>query len=415
MSSPSQQLGLIEVLRVKAVRRLWIAQLVSVFGDFLVIFAVLSHASFNLKASPSQVTFIIVVFLVPYALVGPVVGVFVDRWNIKRTMIASDLIRAVLVLLLVFTDTLGWIYATLFLLSTVSTFFVPAQIIAIRALAPMEGLMSANALMQQAIQFVRIITPALAGALVGWFGARPCYLLDSGSFLVSAAIVGTLVITRKSAASAARRHPVAAVAGDLVATVRFIFTHSVLAFVILAMGAGVFALSCVGPLVAVYVRDELKSTEFVFGAINSALGVGMIVATLIISRFARHRSKSHMILLGLSFMAAGVMLMGTLKTIPTAALGLFGLGLGAGFVLVSGQTEVQISTPVDMVGRVSGSLWSLMSLAQLPGLLLSGSMARRIGIGYVFCATSVILIFMAAFGWLSLREPQPKRAALTEP
>jgi MFS family permease len=389
--------------------------MVSVFGDFLVIFAVLGHASFNLNASPAQITLIVVIFLVPYAFIGPIVGVFVDRWNIKRTMIASDLIRAALVLLLVFADNLGWIYATLFLLSTVSTFFVPAQIVAIRAITPPEGLISANALMQQAMQMVRIFTPALAGAMVGWFGATICYLIDSASFLISAAIIWTLHIARDPAASSKESHPINAVINDLLLSVKFIFTNASLAFAILAMAAGIFALSCVGPLIAVYVRDELKSSEVVFGTINSAVGVGMVVATLAISRISQQRSKSHLLIVGLLIMGGGVLILAGLKNILTAGIGLFAVGLGVDFVLISGQTIIQLQTPVDMVGRVSGSLWALMSVAQLPGLVLSGSMVQRIGITYVFFGAAVMLILVAILGAFSLPQEQPDSAAVTEP
>jgi len=96
------QLTIREVFKLKPVRRLWAAQVVSVFGDFLAIFAVISYVSFNLHASAGQVTLITVSFMIPFAIVGPVAGVFVDRWNVKRTMIASDLIRGVLCLALVF-------------------------------------------------------------------------------------------------------------------------------------------------------------------------------------------------------------------------------------------------------------------------------------------------------------------------
>jgi DHA3 family macrolide efflux protein-like MFS transporter len=414
MTTSIQQLGLRAVLQITAVRRLWIAQLVSVFGDFLVIFAVLSHASFNLNASPAQITSVVVVFLVPYAFIGPIVGVFVDRWNIKRTMIASDLIRAALVLLLVFADDLGWIYATLFLLSTVSTFFVPAQIVTIRAITPPEGLISANALMQQAMQMVRIFTPALAGAMVGWFGATPCYVIDSASFLISAAIIWTLRIARDPAASSKDGHRINAVINDLLLSVKFIFTNASLAFAILAMAGGIFALSCVGPLIAVYVRDELKSSEVVYGAINSSVGVGMVVATLAISRFSQRRSKGHLLLVGLFIMGGGVLVLAALKNIPAVGIGLFAVGLGVDFVLISGQTMIQVQTPVDMVGRVSGSLWALMSVAQLPGLALSGSMVQRIGITRVFFAAAVMLILIAILGAFSIPQEQPDRAAVTE-
>ena len=147
MAAEIKQLSFGEVLALRPVRYLWIARLVSIFGDFLALFAVLSDVSFRLKATPAQVTLISVAFLMPFALLGPVAGVFVDRWDAKRTMIWSDLIRAALALGLLFASGLNQIYAILFALSAVSTFFLPAQTIMIRSVTPREGLMAANALM----------------------------------------------------------------------------------------------------------------------------------------------------------------------------------------------------------------------------------------------------------------------------
>src|SRR5262244_1425693 len=202
MTSEAKQLSFGEVLALRPVRQLWIAQIVSIFGDFLALFAVLSDVSFRLHANAAQVTLISVAFLIPFALLGPIAGVFVDRLDARLTMIASDLIRAALALGLVFAAGLNQIYAILFALSAVSTFFVPAQTIMIRTVTPREGLLAANALMQQAFQVVRIISPAIAGALVRWIGAKPAYYFDSASFIFSASMIAAITITRVAAAAA---------------------------------------------------------------------------------------------------------------------------------------------------------------------------------------------------------------------
>src|SRR5262245_3374270 len=288
MEAESKQLSFGEVLAIRPVRRLWIAQIVSIFGDFLALFAVLSDVSFRLHATAAQVTLISVAFLIPFALLGPIAGVFVDRLDARMTMISSDLIRAALVLGLVFASGLNQIYAILFALSAVSTFFVPAQTIMIRAITPTEGLLAANALMQQAFQVVRIISPAIAGAMVKWIGAKPAYYFDAASFIFSAAMIAAIAILRDGASepsAPSESGKLRSILNDLVEGARFIFTHATISFVILAMAAAMFALSCFGPLIAVYVRDSLKGTEFQFGVINSLIGVGMIFATQFITRF----------------------------------------------------------------------------------------------------------------------------------
>lgn len=410
-SAAPTPLTLAEVFRLQPVRRLWTAQVVSVFGDFLALFAVLSHVSFHLHATAAQVTGISISFMLPFAVVGPVAGVFVDRWNVKRTMIASDLLRAAVVVALVFVDGLWPIYLLLFLMSTVSAFFVPAQSVTVRTLVPAHGLVVANALMQQAMQFARILSPALAGALVAAAGPASAYLLDAVSYFVSAALIATLVIAREPARPAPGTHPVRAVLDDLATGVRFIVTHPLLTFVIVAMACGMFAVACFGPLIAVYVRDILRSSEIVFGVVNAMIGVGMIAGTLVASRLARRVPKGgQIVVVGLLTMGAAVAFVAAIPAVWATGVGLFGLGIGVVFVFVSASALVQGLTPLALVGRVSSSLWAVLSVAQLAGLVISASSAAAIGIVNLFYASAGMLAAMSLLGLVALPKGEAKAA-----
>src|ERR1044071_5977119 len=101
-TSAATPLSFGEVLRIPAVKRLFLAQVVSVFGDFIAIFAVIAYVTFTLHGTATQISMILVSFLLPLAFVSPVAGVFVDKWNLKATMITSDVIRGFLILGLVF-------------------------------------------------------------------------------------------------------------------------------------------------------------------------------------------------------------------------------------------------------------------------------------------------------------------------
>jgi MFS family permease len=411
MTAETKQLSFSEVLALRPVRLLWIAQIVSIFGDFLALFAVLSDVSFRLKATPAQVTLISVAFLVPFALLGPIAGVFVDRLDARLTMISSDLIRSALAICLVFASGLDQIYAILFALSAVSTFFVPAQTIMIRSITPREGLMAANALMQQAFQVVRIISPAIAGAMVKWIGAKPGYYFDGATFIFSASMIAAIAVSRTTAAAATppESGKLKSILNDLLAGARFIFTHATISFVMLAMAAGMFALSCFAPLIAIYVRDTLKSTEFQFGVINSMIGVGMIFATQFITRFAKNRSKSLLVVAGLLGMGVAVMVMASIGHVVVAGIGAFGIGFGAIFIVVPTQTLMQQETPVELVGRVSSSFMSVLSVSQLLGLIISGSLTQKLGIRNLFFASAAMLVLFALFGFFRL--PKPAQAA----
>ena len=116
--------------------------------------------------------------MLPIVFVGPIAGVFVDRWPIKPTLISSDLIRAVLALLLIPATSVWQVYGVLAALSCVSAFFGPAQTVTIRSHVPIAGLMSANALMQIAFMGSRIVGPGDRRRLVASFTPQVCYAID---------------------------------------------------------------------------------------------------------------------------------------------------------------------------------------------------------------------------------------------
>src|ERR1051326_9176578 len=162
-AAPAAAMTFRDVLRIDVMRRVWIAQVVSLFGDFLALFAVLAVVSFRLHASPNEVTGVQIAYMLPIVFIGPIAGVFVDRWPLKPTLVSSDLIRAGLASLLIFATSMWEVYAILAALSCVSAFFGPAQTVTIRSHVPLEGLIAANALMQIAFMGSRIVGPSIAG------------------------------------------------------------------------------------------------------------------------------------------------------------------------------------------------------------------------------------------------------------
>src|SRR5690349_13215235 len=258
-----------EVLRVTVMRRVWYAQLVSLLGDFLALFAVISVVTYRLNGTPAQVTGVQIAYMLPLALLGPLSGVFVDRWPLKPTLVASDLIRAGLVLLLFATTSMWQIYVVLAALSCVSSFFGPAQSVTIRSHVPAHGLISANSLMQMAMLGTRVVGPATAGALVSAFGPKVCYAIDFVSFVVSAGLISSVAIIRPPSpprtAEESANNKIHQLLRDMSEGIKFIFHHASLSFVVMAMAAGMFVMGCFGPLIAIYVRDWLHAKAGIFG------------------------------------------------------------------------------------------------------------------------------------------------------
>src|SRR5262245_35642080 len=217
------------LLQQRLFRTLWLAQLVSIFGDFLALFGVINLITFTMHGTAVQVTAVTISYVLPLALIGPVAGVFVDHWNPKLVMISSDVIRAGLILWLPFVSDVRQICAIFALLSTVSSFFMPAQSVVVRTIVPREGLLAANALISQAFYIVRLVSPAVAALLILWLTEKACFYFDSASFVFSAVMIGGLTIARPERAQVEKT--LRSLTKDFLAGNRFIFTHAGLAFV----------------------------------------------------------------------------------------------------------------------------------------------------------------------------------------
>lgn len=396
------------ILQYKPFRALWLAQFVSVFGDFLALFAVISLITFRWHGTPVQVTTVTMAFVLPMAVISPIAGVFVDHWNVKRLMIASDLIRAVLILMLVFVHNVSQISAIFLVLSSVSSFFTPAQSVTLRTIVPADSLLAANALMMQAFYIVRLLSPAAAGALVAWLTEKSCFYIDIASFVFSAAMISTLAVIRPARAQGEKT--VKSLAQDFLAGNKFIFTHAGLAFVFIAMAVAMFALSSFSPLISIYIRDSLHAGTFMFGLISAMVGVGMIVGTQLVTRLAGSGPKAYVVMGGLFLLGLGAGLLGAFRYTAMAALGTFAMGFGIAFVWIPAQTMSQQETPPQMVGRVSSTFMSLIAVSQVFGLMLSGYLAQRLGIRPVFLACAGALALISIAGHFVMRGRTPDTA-----
>ena len=401
--SATPQLSMRQALAIPAFRKLWLATLVSIFGDFLALYAIFSEMTFRMHASARAITLVTVFFLLPLAFVGPVAGVFVDRWHPRRTMVVSDIARALLVLGLVFARAPWHIYAVFLALSTFSSFFTPARSVTLPQIVPLHGLMSANALIQQTVQILQMGSPVLAGALAGWAGPSSCYYLDSASFVFSGLMIATIAIPPRPAHANREVKPIVR---DLLSGVRFIVGHPVIGFVILSIAAGTFAISAFGSLIAVYVRDVLHANSFLFGALGSAIGAGMLAGGFVVTPLARRiQQKAHLITAGILLCGACIAAIAWIRNDGAALAGCVGIGIGASLLTIAAMTLMQGQVPAEMRGRVSSSSMSLISISQGVALLFAGDLASRLGIAPVFYGSAALLLLIAVAGMFRLRKP----------
>jgi DHA3 family macrolide efflux protein-like MFS transporter len=300
------------------------------------------------------------------------------------------------------------VYAILFTMSVVSAFFVPAQSVAVRTLVPMAGLMAVNGLMSQAQQGSLIVAPSVAGELVELAGANSCFLYDSFSFFFSAALVMTLTIDRQ-----APRTERSAVLNSMRQGFGFIFSHSTISFVILAMTAGMFAMRCFGALLSIYVRDVLHSTSAAFGVLNTLIGIGMIIGTQLLTRFARHIPQQNLVVYGLGGMGIAVLTTAAFGTMGSTAAGMLGLGLCSSAIFITATTLIQHETPHELLGRVMSCLMSLVAGSQVISMFVAGPVAEKIGIPNLYYGSAAMLVGIGVGGYFKLPKAEKAESAKT--
>jgi len=422
-------LSMREVLAIAPLRRIWYAQTVSVFGDFMALFAVITVMTFNLHATPQQITGVQIAYLLPIAVLGIISGVFVDRWPVKITLVLSDYVRALLCLLLLFAHSIWEYYAVMASISIFSSFFSPAQGVAIRSVVPMHGLRSANSLMQQAFFILRIVGGPVAVFVVHVFTAKWNYVIDSASFIASGSLIASIAlnIPRKSAEPAAKviaeeKSGIARILEDMKQGISFIFHHAALLFVILALAAGMFVMGCFGPLIAVFVRDSLKASSGIFSACSACIGVGLFLGMTLLNAVAKKAKNTTLVYFGLGGIAVGTLLLAlgphiTVARIPIdiafTIVGCFMIGFACAGIIIPSQTMIQQETPQAMLGRVGSTVMSLIFSAQIAGLLLSGVLANYTSIRRVFilCTIMLAVLMLAGKLWMEPEDHTPAPAA----
>lgn len=405
------------VLRIAPLRRLWYAQVVSVFGDFLALFAVMTIVTYKLHATPQQVTGIQIAYLAPIAVLGTISGVFADRWPVKLTLVSSDLTRAALCLLLLLVHSVAGFYLVLAAISVVSSVFSPAQGIALRSAVPFHGLRSANALMQQVMFIMRIIGGPIAVTIVTLLGVRVCYVGDAISFIASASLIASIALKIPARSAAPQPGSGSAVVPSqptgirrLLADMRegasFILHHAALLFVITALAAGMFALGCFAPMIAVYVRDNLHASQKIFGVTSAMIGIGLLAGINILTAVAKKVKHTMLVYFGLGGMALGTLVLAAIPHLITTIPALILIGFAAGGIIVPSQTMIQEETPHTMLGRVGSTVMSFVFSAQIAGLLLSGVLAEYTSVRGVFLLSGILLAVLILAGKLWM-EPKP--------
>jgi MFS family permease len=403
-----------ELLRSRDFRNVFLAQSVSVFGDGITPVA-LTFAVLGLTGSGTDLGIVLACQSIPLVLLALVGGVWADRLPRARLMVASDLVRAAVqfvgaVLLLSGTAQIWQLAVLAALHGAAEAFFRPAAGALLPQIVPAARLQQANSLMGMSDNFGWMVGPAVAGMLVGLIGAGGAILIDSATFLVSAAFLTALRVPAVLKTEAAHGffdelrkgwHEVKSRTWLWVMLLRV----CLVLFIVIA------PFQVLGPLGLI----EEGYGAVAWGWLQAVFSAGMIVGMLIAMRYRPKRPMITVTFTGATAVAAPLAL--AIFGDPWTLGVIYGLrGVSVGILVAVWNTTLQTQISRESLGRVTAWDW-MASLALWPvGLAVAGPLAQAFGVTTMCWATGIIGLF-AAFWVLLVKDVWRLRpaAALGDP
>lgn len=375
---------MLRVLRQRNFALLWTGGLISGLGDWF-LFIALPFYIYDLTGSALATGGMFITETLPSILFGSLAGVFVDRWDRRWTMVAADLSRALLLLLLLTArspDTVWIIFVVTFAQSTIGQFFGPARGALIPRLVADGELVTANALTSTTSELNRLIGPALGGALMGALGFGTVVLLDAASFLFSALMILAITAPRLCRSSPATTESGSwrKVWSEFATGLQLIRASPTLRPLLVVLATFMVGQGIINVLLIPFVKDVLHGDALVLGWIASAQGVGGLIGGLAISHLGRPVPPARLIAIG--FIATGLLLIAVVHVtglLPVLAL-IAVIGLAVVGVNVGVQTLLQQTVADEYRGRVFGTVQTIQSSLLLVGMALAGALGGRLGI-----------------------------------
>ncbi|MDP9245498.1 MAG: MFS transporter, partial [Chloroflexota bacterium] len=173
---------------------LWAGGLISFVGDW-VLYIGMPISIYQITGSALATTIMFAASVVPSIVLGSVAGVYVDRWDRRRTVIVGNLLLAITLLPLTLVhgpDTIWIVYVVVFVEATIGQFVVPAVGALLPRLVETDELVAANSLNSASNNLARIVGPPIGGVIAAAGGIMGVAIVDAISFLAAAALVGSM-------------------------------------------------------------------------------------------------------------------------------------------------------------------------------------------------------------------------------
>jgi MFS family permease len=346
--------------------------------------------------------------LLPTLFASPAAGWLVDHVNRKTLMIISQLLAGIIVSGLFFTDRVEVIYAILALEAVAISIMAPARQAVIPDLVPRDDLTRVNAFLQQLAGLVKVFAPVIAGMVLSVMTPQTAILFDVASFFLSAGILFLLpaLPPRQAEKSAISENPQST---SILSVLRSIPQLQVLFFAVFVAIISIIGFDVIS---SIYFRDVLHQGEKEFGFSIGLVGIGSLIATMLLMLRKKKVNPWKDIMLGYALLAFIPIALVVAIYLPdvnharvTVMLACLIGGVGNGLVHVQIGTLMQLLSPATILGQVGGWLQSVMVASQILGLLLTPilvpglvSMSVYFGGTLVIMASLLIVLAIQIYG-----------------
>lgn len=413
------------VLASRNFRLLWLGQAVSTFGDKFTEIAIPIFV-FNLTGSATQLGLAFLTQTLATLLFGLYAGVMADRWDRQRTMIGTDILRAIIVVMVLgvpLLDTtlevqLILLYTLGFAVAAVKQFFTPAKVAAIPDTVTESQLVSANSWDQATATLVGFFGFAIAGALIGLVGTSIAFAVDAGTFLLSALFISLMRLPKPETAVSDTPAPKESVLAGIKVGFQIVWGKTILKGTVILSLIAPLAVGATQALLLVFARETLQAGDFGFGLLEGIFGLGIAFGAFILSRYGRSVNRGKLLSAGVIGMGVGQLLAVALPVfliqigdfssavLLGAALPAFFLGAACNAAIFIGiRTIVQENAPREMIGRVFSVIMVVSSAAIALGAGMAG-LADMFGVNVMLFVWGFVLLLsgIGAMFWKTFRE-----------
>ena len=388
---------------------IWLSQLVSQVGDGISNLALLWFV-YSITGSAVKTTIIGLLHTVPPIVLGPFIGVYVDRLPKKLFLVGSNVLRAVLIGIIpcaiqAETFTVNFLYVLVLFDAVAIAMFSPALTASVPLIVPRVQFTAANALIQGTTSLGIIFGPAMSGIGIAFFGSKEVLCLNAVTYFVAAVCLGLVRLGTLKPAPEPKTTSASAL-HDLSEGLAFVvIKQGVIMLLVVTAGCYAFGASALTTLFPVFARKLLGLGPIEVGYLWSALGVGLLLMSMALLQFSgwnlSDRPKIIVVTSVASALAIGALVWTNNLLLVGLLMVIIGGGMGAFTPIAWGI--VQELTPGNLVGRVM-SLYSTGAMAAaISGISMFGWVTERFGESIGVTGIGATFLLTASLGgWLSL-------------